>query len=128
MFPSSQISLIDLAGITSLTPLPQNYVHIVPEQSHPESIIQFVHPSLSITLPSSHYSPASNDPFPQIKIQALIYNDTALHIQSGSIWHDESHPSPLEVLPSSHYSVYDKAPSLFNLALPHKSVHYDGNE
>lgn len=93
--------------MTSIVPLPQYYVHIVPEQSHPASIVQLVQPSPGSTLPSSHYSPASNVPLPHINIHTLNYNGTALHTYAASTVHVELQPSELAVLPSSHYSVYE---------------------
>src|SRR3989338_9549637 len=56
----------------------------------PSPMHEALHPSPESPLPSSHCSPVSTVPFPQI---------------GPSSWHDELHPSPDTVPPSSHCSL-----------------------
>ena len=82
LLPSSQFSasaaLLVAKVLSTTIPSPQTVVHTEGDpaatpaavQAHPVSLTQVgLHPSLSRMFPSSHYSPASALPFPQVAVQ-----------------------------------------------------------
>lgn len=98
---------------------PQTSVHVDGEvkvpgrQEYPGTgPIQFPrHLSRSDVLPSSHISPATKMPSPQIgvHVEGIV---TELQVHPYSIWQRELHPSKAIVLLSSHYSeaVFTQSP------------------
>ena len=79
-----------------------------------------MHPSFDIVLPSSHYSPVSFTPFPQIfeHIEGHVGQEL-LQAHPPSITQSE-HPSLFLIFPSSHCS------PLSTIAFPQSLVHTEG--
>ena len=79
-----------------------------------------VHPSLDMVLPSSHYSPVSLTPFPQIleHIEGQVGHEL-LQAHPPSTTQSE-HPSLFLTFPSSHCS------PLSTIAFPQSLVQTDG--